>query len=229
MLIVTFADAVESARSMKAQKRRGRPATNSSRQVVEALLKAAEESVEAKAFRDVTVKEVGALANVNPSMINYYFNGKQGLFTALIEFLFLDWEEKIAALIEEMPALGCSPTHKFVELVNQCYYLHAPTIRLLRHELTDQDSCIQAAYRERLASRTTRAITRFIQRAGELGYYRKDIDLRFASLSLACLAIHPTALESSDMEAAYHVRLDELRSPQWLQNLEDNIERLFAV
>lgn len=214
---------------MTARKHRGRPLLDSSPQVVEALLRAAEECVREKPFRSITVKEIGALANVNPSMINYYFNNKVGLFVALIEFLFVDWERKIAALIEEMPALDGSPTRRFVALVDQCHYQHAPIIRLLRRELTDEDSDIQAAYRERLASRTTKAMTRFIQRAGELGHYRRDLDPRFAALTLACLAIHPGALESSDMEAAYDVRLDELRSPQWLQNLEESIDRLFAA
>ena len=213
---------------MKDSKPRGRPSGEKSRHVVEALLRAAEECVKDKQFKDITVREIAALADVNPAMINYYFNNKEGLFVALIEFLFVEWEEKVAALVSDMKAGGESPTARFVALVDECYYQHAPIIRLLHQELTEEDSGIQAAYRQRLASRTTKAMGRFIERAAELGHYRQNLDVRFASLTLACVAIHPISLESSAMEAAYDIRLDELRSPEWLSSLNDNIERLFA-
>jgi AcrR family transcriptional regulator len=207
-------------------KRRGRPPTQTSRQVCEALLGAAEQCLADRQFKAITVREIAALADVNPAMINYYFNSKDGLFVALIDFLFTNWEEKVAALVEDMPKLSVSPTRALVELVDECYYRHAPVHRLLTRELRRNDSAIQVAYSQRLASRTTMAIHRFIARGAELGHYRGDLDLRFAALTVATIAIHPLSIEPRTLEMAYHIHADELNHHPWLDHVEQTLDRL---
>ena len=76
-------------------KRKGRPSSTESRNVFDSLLKAAEESLEEKDFREITVRELAARANVNPAMIRYYFKTKEGLFSLLIDRVFSEWESSL--------------------------------------------------------------------------------------------------------------------------------------
>lgn len=210
-------------------KRRGRPSTEASREVCQALLDAAEQCLQDKTYRDITAREVAELADVNPAMINYYFANKQGLFVALIEFLFSEWEARLNQIIRAMPGSSTSPTHALVAAVDDCFFRHAPVIKLLTRELAEPESGIQDAYREKLVSRVAGAISRYLEAAGKTGFYRTDMDPRYAALTLAAMAIHPVSANSGALEKAYGIPLDELRSSQWLAQLEANLDRVFAV
>jgi AcrR family transcriptional regulator len=207
---------------------RGRPSAQASREVCQALLDAAEQRLQDKPFRDISVREIAALAGVNPAMINYYFNSKEGLFVALVEFLFTEWERRIDTIIRDIPGLSHSPTGALVELVDSVFFRHAPILMLLTRELAQERSGIQTAYREKLATRITASIRRFIEQAAEHGFYRRDMDLRHATLTLAALAIHPVSVEPDSLAGAYGIDTAELRSPQWLALLQENLDRVFT-
>lgn len=49
------------------------------------LLDAASELFAAKGFEGVSTRDIAAAAQVNISMISYYFNGKEGLYVAILE------------------------------------------------------------------------------------------------------------------------------------------------
>ncbi len=180
-----------------------------------------------KPHKDITVREVAARAGVNPAMIYYYFGSKEGLFIALVDFLFSTCETQLRALTTSLPQLDTSPSREFVKLVDECFYRRAPVLRLLTRELTKADSSIQANYYTRLASRITRPAAQFIAEAGRLGYYRTDLNLKYATLQLLLLTVHPIAIEPHMMEAAYGFGKDELFSAEWLSSVEADLDRLF--
>jgi AcrR family transcriptional regulator len=51
----------------------------------EMLLKAAEALFAAKGFKEVSVREIAARANVNSALVGYYFGGKQALFNEIYQ------------------------------------------------------------------------------------------------------------------------------------------------
>jgi AcrR family transcriptional regulator len=206
----------------------GRPSADTSPDVWHALLEAAENKLLHKQFRDITVRELAAEAGVNTAMISYYFNNKEGLFVALIEFLFSEWERRIQHILATMPTAIASPTADFVAAVDSCFFRHAPVIKLLTRELAASASPIQAAYNEKLASRVTAAITRYLQGAMAAGFYREVTDSKHATLLLAAISIHPIAIEPHALASAYHVTPAELRSEAWLKELALVIERAFG-
>jgi len=194
--------------------------------VCDALLRAADRCLETQCLAEITVRQIAATADVNPAMINYYFNSKEGLFVALIEFLFLDWEQRVRALADQVVKSRQVPTAPFVALVDECIYQHAPVIRLLDAELAKSVSGVQAAYEERLAARVTNALSHLIRKAGEAGVYRADVDLRHVTFAVASVAIHPVAIAPAALHKAYRIGNDELRSQAWLEFLEHTIDRI---
>jgi len=53
------------------------------------ILKVAEELFAKKGYEAVSVREIAKLADVNVSMVSYYFGGKEGLYKAIIESHFV--------------------------------------------------------------------------------------------------------------------------------------------
>ena len=66
-------------------RRVGRPPGAAEAQVRESLLSAARSLFLRYGFRAVSSRQVAAAAGVNPAMIHYYFNGKDGLYRAMLE------------------------------------------------------------------------------------------------------------------------------------------------
>jgi AcrR family transcriptional regulator len=208
-------------------RRRGRPSSASALQVCEALLRAAEQCLEHKHYADITVREVAAAAGVNPAMVNYYFDGKEGLFVALVEFLFTDWSRRLRAIELHPTAQGLSPTRHFVEAVRTCFYQHRSVLWLVDHELREKDSVISAAFKLKLASQTTTAIRRFVQAMGERGLYRTDQNLRYLTYSISALAVYPIVF-APDLERSYDISMDELLGTDWAGFLERSLDRLLS-
>lgn len=210
-------------------KKRGRPKTEASRQICEALLEAAETCLRTKTYKAITVREIAALADTNPAMINYYFKNKEGLFVALLDFLFSQWEEGIRQLVDDMPKQQELPTKGLIQLIDNCFYQHAPVIKLLTHELAARNSSIHEVYRSRLSSRITKSMKLFLTQAASLGFYRSDLHLNYTALNLASIAIHPMSIPPKAMKQAYDIDSSEFQEAPWLINLEQDFNRLCAV
>jgi len=66
------------------------------------ILKVAEDLFSQKGYKAVSIREIASLAEVNVSMVSYYFGGKEGLYRAIIETHY----DKAQALLKkiEVPA-----------------------------------------------------------------------------------------------------------------------------
>lgn len=202
------------------RKRPGRPRDGQQEPVSDALLAAAERCLAIKRYKDIRVRDIAELADVNPAMINYYFSTKEGLFIALIGHLISAWEEGINGLISTANNSLPQLTSDLVDLIDSCFYRHKLVIRLLSRELLDEESGISRAYRNKLASRIATGIRRFIETTQRRGLCRQNIILRPAAMDIANITIHPIALENSQLQEAYGIRPQELTSRRWLNHLK---------
>lgn len=88
-------------------KRRGRPGGTESRS---RILEAAGQFFAARGFDGVSTRELAAAAEVNISAITYYFDGKEGLYRAVLEQLVADtaplFEPMVARIETEVAAAG---------------------------------------------------------------------------------------------------------------------------
>ena len=70
----------------RGQRRPGRPSEqDGSRDVRETLLEVAGQLFSERGVNEVSLRELGRAADVNPAMVHYYFGDKQGLYEALLE------------------------------------------------------------------------------------------------------------------------------------------------
>lgn len=169
-------------------RRVGRPASAADAQVREALLSAARNLFLRYGFRSVSSRQVAAAAGVNPAMIHYYFDGKEGLYRAMLE-------TAIAPVVGRLQAMLGNPQSADVEALVRTYMqvLAAnPWIPglIVREVLTPDGSFRQAFVRD-FAGRFAPMLRNVIGREVESGRLRTDLDPSLTVISLLGLALFP--------------------------------------
>lgn len=169
-------------------RRVGRPASAADAQVREALLSAARNLFLRYGFRAVSSRQVAAAAGVNPAMIHYYFDGKEGLYRAMLE-------SAIAPIVSRLQAMLGEPRSADVDGLVRTYMqvLAAnPWIPglIVREVLTPDGSFRQAFVRD-FAGRFAPMLRNIIGREIERGRLRGDLDPSLTVVSILGLALFP--------------------------------------
>jgi AcrR family transcriptional regulator len=169
-------------------RRVGRPASAADAQVREALLSAARNLFLRYGFRSVSSRQVAAAAGVNPAMIHYYFDGKEGLYRAMLE-------SAIAPIVSRLQAMLGEPRSADVDGLVRTYMqvLAAnPWIPglIVREVLTPDGSFRQAFVRD-FAGRFAPMLRNIIGREIERGRLRGDLDASLTVVSILGLALFP--------------------------------------
>jgi AcrR family transcriptional regulator len=169
-------------------RRVGRPASAADAQVREALLSAARNLFLRYGFRAVSSRQVAASAGVNPAMIHYYFDGKEGLYRAMLE-------SAIAPIVSRLQAMLGEPRSADVDGLVRTYMqvLAAnPWIPglIVREVLTPDGSFRQAFVRD-FAGRFAPMLRNIIGREIERGRLRGDLDPSLTVVSILGLALFP--------------------------------------
>jgi TetR/AcrR family transcriptional regulator len=86
----------------------------------EALLVAATALFADRGFAGATVDAIAVRARVNKAMINYYFRGKQGLYTAILKRDF-EWALTRLAELEEQPSRADAKLSRFVAIFGELH------------------------------------------------------------------------------------------------------------
>lgn len=69
----------------------------------EKILEAAVELFSEKGFTATTTRDICAKAQCNIAAVNYHFKGKEGLGTAVVDYLFADYDERHSAFLNAPP------------------------------------------------------------------------------------------------------------------------------
>lgn len=171
-----------------AARRVGRPPQTADSQVREALLEAARALFLRYGFRAVSSRQVAAAAGVNPAMIHYYFDGKEGLYRAMLE-------SAIAPVIGKLGAMLGDPAKVDLQALVRTYMrtLAAnPWIPglIVREVLTPDGSFRQSFVRD-FAGRFAPMLRTIVARETERGHLRRDLDPALTVVSLISLALFP--------------------------------------
>ncbi len=171
-----------------AARRVGRPPQTADSQVRESLLEAARALFLRYGFRAVSSRQVAAAAGVNPAMIHYYFDGKEGLYRAMLE-------SAIAPVIGKLGAMLGDPAKVDLQALVRTYMrtLAAnPWIPglIVREVLTPDGSFRQSFVRD-FAGRFAPMLRTIVARETERGHLRRDLDPALTVVSLISLALFP--------------------------------------
>ena len=150
------------------------------------ILDAAEELFAKQGFAATTTKQIGSAAGVNPALIHYYFGNKEGLYRALLGRLFESIIAKGAQQLASSPPPDVA-VRALVGVQSETMIAHPSLPRLLGRELVDQGMTHAGEYVARLSDTLFRRLCELIRGGQEAGMFRRDLDPRFAAVSVISL------------------------------------------
>ncbi len=152
----------------------------------ESILDAAEELFARQGFSATTTKQIGSAAGVNPALIHYYFGNKEGLYRALLRRLFESIIARGGQQLAAKPAPDAA-VRALVGIQSDIMVEHPSFPRLLARELVDQGMTHAGEYVARLSDTLFRRLCELIRGGQEAGLFRRDMDPRFAAVSVVSL------------------------------------------
>ena len=164
------------------------PRTLSAQATREAILRAATEIFARDGFAGGRVEQISKAAQSHDRMIYYYFGSKQGLFTAVLENVYRQFNaaESELALDAEQPVAALTTVIGFVW---RYYQQHPEFITLLNTENLLRGQHIASSPAVRRYSSPVLAITDAVLRSGVAhGLFRAELSARDVYLMIAALA-----------------------------------------
>ncbi|WP_094606846.1 hypothetical protein SPSIL_034700 [Sporomusa silvacetica DSM 10669] len=147
------------------------------------LIEVATELFALKGFAAVSVRELTVAAQINVSAISYYFNGKEGLYEAVLI-------EQLSPILQTIGEVqkndSTSPVAQLTLYANQIAHIHAlrPLIsRFIYSEVTNPTE-YGAPIIEKHLSQVYQFIDATLREGIARGYIREDLNITYAAVSL---------------------------------------------
>jgi TetR/AcrR family transcriptional regulator len=170
-----------------AARRPGRPA-QSAGEVRESLLDAARTLFLRYGFRAVSSRQVAAAAGVNPAMIHYYFDGKEGLYRAMLESAIAPVISRLSAMVGDPSAVDL---HGLMRAYMRTMAANPWIPGLIVREVLSPDGSFRQMFVRDFAGRFAPMLRSVIAREVEAGRLRGDLDPSLTVVSLLSLALFP--------------------------------------
>lgn len=170
---------------------RGRPHSCADRNLSDSLLVAAETQLRDKSHLDLTSREIAEAAGTHAGMVNYYFQGKDGLLMALLKNAAKDVDRHLDAMEAAIESGNEDPTEGLVRGLIAAYQQKAAVIPIFYIELFRVGSPVNIFYSQHREYNSVR-IEKMIRTLVAKGVYRQDLDPVAATWILLSLVIGPS-------------------------------------
>lgn len=182
---------------------KGRPkrAESEERMIHDALLAAANECIADEKTSNVSVRRIAEKAGVNPAMINYYFNGKNGLLLAIFEANFLPLVRKLRAFEKECrdPGNRDASIARLVSIIDK-HFESSPSLFVLHKDMISEGSGLAGTYSDDNGARGYTTIVRIMRSMMYRGLCRTDISPEQAAYVICILgAVHHVMMPIFDI------------------------------
>ena len=135
-----------------------------------------------KGFAAVSIRELSQAADTNSALISYYFGGKEGLYSAVLEKQFAAVDETIATVNESC----LSPVERieaYAKAVCRTHMENPFIIRFLYSEFANPTPAFQVIQQE--VGKIFRFLCQTIKDGIERGQFRSDLKPEHAALVIA--------------------------------------------
>lgn len=171
-----------------------------------------------KGFNGVSVREIASVADINVSMISYYFGGKEGLYSAVLN-------EQFAVLqrVSDIAELDVEPLKKFELYVRGTlarYRQNPYLLRFYTSELTNPTSCFTTIVKPAIQE-VVKNLQKFFADGLSHHQFREGLDATDTAIALAGMINFYFLLEPATSELIDH-------SPGRDEELTRHIMDIFA-
>ena len=165
----------------------GRPPSKQASNVRAALITAARDAIVELGYDAASTKQIAERAGVNTAMINYYFGSK----AALGETAFRETIAPVLKLIEATADTDGDDIFTFIHDYVTTVAQHPWIPRLVLREVLPETGRYREIFFKEFVARGAAYLPRKIIQAQRTGLIAKELDPRFAVISLASLAVFP--------------------------------------
>lgn len=195
---------------------RGRPHGCPDRNLSDSLLMAAESQLRDKSHLDLTSREIAEAAGTHAGMVNYYFQGKDGLLLALLKKSAKDLDQHLAAMEADIDTNDDDPTERIVRGLIDAYYQNSAVIPFFYIEMFRTGTPVSNFYSQQRAFNSVR-LEGMIRKLMAKGIYRSNIDAVAATWMLLVLVIGPS-MPICPMHQQGDT-IGSLRTEVWIENV----------
>lgn len=201
---------------------RGRPHGCTERNLSDSLLMAAESQLRDKSHLDLTSREIAEAAGTHAGMVNYYFQGKDGLLLALLKKAAKDVDQLLDAMEADIEKNDDDPTERIVRGLIAAYYQNSAVIPMFYIELFRSDTPVSTFYSQHREFNSVR-IERMIRKLIAKGIYRPELDAVAATWMLLVLVIGPS-MPICPMHQQGSA-IGSLGTEEWIENIVRMLRR----
>lgn len=170
---------------------KGRPHSCAERNLSDSLLMAAETQLRDKSHLDLTSREIAEAAGTHAGMVNYYFQGKDGLLLALLKKAAKHLDKHLDAMEADIEINDDDPTERIVRGLIAAYYENAAVIPFFYIELFRAGTPVSTFYSQQREFNSVR-IEGMIRKLIAKGVYRAELDAVAATWMLLVLVTGPS-------------------------------------
>lgn len=187
------------------------------------IIEVAERLFSQKGFAGTSVRDIAQEADVNVSMISYYFGSKEKLIEALFQLRMTESSTRLETLVMTSELSALQKFNVFIDSVidrlmgNQCFHNI-----MLREQLSSERTPIITEYIRGLKMRNLELIKRMIREGQEAGEFRKDINVSLMTTTLYGTVNY--AIASKDFYKKLN-ELDHLSDEEFQQHLRGELSQ----
>ena len=153
------------------------------------ILDVAESLFARKGYDGTTIKLIGGGAGLNPALIYYYFDGKEGLYKAVLQRFFdTVLAQGVAVLDGTVPPADA--IRRLLALQAEWLLARPNLYRLLVREMVDHDARHAQEVMLQMAAGPFQRLCRVIEQGQQSGSFRTDLEPRFAALSTIAQVVY---------------------------------------
>lgn len=205
----------------RATSKAGRPPAERDLAVRHQLLAAARSLFAKHGFDAVSTRALAEAAQVNPAMINYYFENKQGLYEAMLTDTFQPLVRRLSELLSS-GSHQPNPVRAFLDAYMRTLGANPWMPPLILREVVAEGGRLRGWFIQQFASRGGGLLTQLIAREQASGRLLADLDPTLAALSLVSMAVFPFVAMPVASEV-FGLRVKE----DYLDKLISHTERVF--
>src|SRR5215217_7090727 len=149
------------------------------------IIEVAERLFAKKGFAGTSVRDIAQEADVNVSMISYYFGSKEKLIEALFQLRMGESRNRLETLLTDEELSPMQKINMLIDSVidrlmgNQCFHNI-----MMREALTSERNAAISEHIMNLKLSNVALMQRLIQEGQEAGVFRDDIDMSLMSTTL---------------------------------------------
>lgn len=203
----------------RASKHRGRPVTDSSRDIPDKIMDVTEKLLQRYDYYDLSSKIIASESDVDEAMIRYYFGNKDGLILAVIDRYYDEVSTRLEAL-ENLDLKATTITYDIIRILIDAHHSKPWITRLIISELTRTRSPIKEKYLTRAGDRgkTLCKLQRILERLVDREIYTPNTDIIYTTLSIVSQVSAPIILSEFYGGIA---NLDDDKKQRWARHLAD--------